>query len=165
MLPTATCLHTQASSCDFICEVIYAGILGSRVLDASITELTGALTPCAGFDGCVCVWDVRAGASTTPHLMHHWPAHPGSEILTILHDPMKNAIITAGNDSSVRVSARVHCATVLYHCSCIQYLLFICYNKVLSLNYYITDDSPLCYCNFVKTKCNSTSKLICRCSI
>ncbi|KAL3145424.1 hypothetical protein ABBQ38_001669 [Trebouxia sp. C0009 RCD-2024] len=58
----------------------------------------------AGFDGCVCVWDVRVGASTTPHLMHHWPAHPGSEILTILHDPMKNAIITAGNDNSIKTA-------------------------------------------------------------
>ena len=58
----------------------------------------------AGFDGCVCVWDVRVGASTAPHLMHHWQAHPSSEILTILHDPMKNVIITAGNDSSIRVN-------------------------------------------------------------
>lgn len=60
----------------------------------------------AGFDGCVCVWEVRVGASTAPHLMHHWQAHPGSEILTILHDPMKNVIITAGNDSSIGVSDR-----------------------------------------------------------
>ena len=58
---------------------------------------------CAGFEGCVCVWDVRIGASTTPHLMHHWEAHAGSEILTILHDPMKNVIITAGNDGIIKV--------------------------------------------------------------
>ncbi|KAL0022030.1 hypothetical protein WJX77_007822 [Trebouxia sp. C0004] len=63
----------------------------------------------AGFDGCVCVWDVRIGASTTPHLTHHWHAHPGSEILTILHDPMKNVIITAGNDSVIKVwNARLY---------------------------------------------------------
>lgn len=62
---------------------------------------------CAGFDGCVCVWDVRCGASTAPHLMHHWPAHPGSEILTLLHDPMKNVIITAGNDSCIRVISKL----------------------------------------------------------
>ena len=62
----------------------------------------------AGFDGCVCVWDVRIGASTTPHLMHHWEAHPGSEILSILHDPMKNVIITAGNDTVIKVKACDH---------------------------------------------------------
>ncbi|KAA6427784.1 MAG: hypothetical protein FRX49_02447 [Trebouxia sp. A1-2] len=61
------------------------------------------------FDGCVCVWDVRIGASTTPHLMHHWHAHPGSEILTIMHDPMKNVIITAGNDNVMKVwNARLY---------------------------------------------------------
>ena len=62
------------------------------------------LSVAAGFDGAVCVWDVRIGASTTPHLMHRWEAHPGSEILTILHDPLKNVIITAGNDSVIKVS-------------------------------------------------------------
>ena len=68
---------------------------------------------CAGFNGSVCVWDVRCGASTAPHLMHHWPAHPGSEILTLLHDPMKNVIITAGNDSSIRVILPIYLSCVV----------------------------------------------------
>ena len=72
----------------------------------------------------MCVWDVRVGASTAPHLMHHWLAHPGSEILAILHDPMKNVIITAGNDSSIRVSFRRHPASLLKLCLCYLQILF-----------------------------------------
>lgn len=62
----------------------------------------------AGFDGAVCVWDVRSGASTAPHLMQRWEAHPGSEILTMLHDPLKNVLVTAGNDSTIKVGVYLH---------------------------------------------------------
>ena len=73
------------------------------------------LTVCTGFDGCVNFWDVRIGASTTPHLMHHWDGHPGSEILTILHDPMKNVIITAGNDDLIKVGCVSTCTHAPIH--------------------------------------------------
>ena len=64
----------------------------------------------AGFDGSVCVWDVSLNANNEPHLLHTWHAHPDTEILTMVHDAMKNAIITAGNDCLIKV---VHLPLIL----------------------------------------------------
>ena len=58
----------------------------------------------AGFDGSVCVWDVSLNANNEPHLLHTWQAHPGTEILAMVHDAMKNVIVTAANDNLIKVS-------------------------------------------------------------
>ena len=63
-----------------------------------------ASMPHAGFDGSVCVWDVSLNANNEPHLLHTWQAHASSEILAMVHDPMKNVIITAGNDCTTKVA-------------------------------------------------------------
>ena len=46
--------------------------------------------------------------------MHRWQAHAGSEVLTMLHDPMKNVLVTAGNDNVINVSI-ADCTPDLLH--------------------------------------------------
>ncbi|KAK9807011.1 hypothetical protein WJX72_010761 [[Myrmecia] bisecta] len=58
----------------------------------------------AGFDGWVCVWNVRKRSHTSrPELLYHWEAHPSSEVLCLRHNPLKNVILTAGNDRRIKV--------------------------------------------------------------
>jgi WD40 repeat protein len=36
-------------------------------------------------------------------LIARWEAHDGVEVLSILYDPMKRVVLTAGNDNRIRV--------------------------------------------------------------
>uniref|UniRef100_A0A7S0MZX6 Uncharacterized protein n=1 Tax=Pyramimonas obovata TaxID=1411642 RepID=A0A7S0MZX6_9CHLO len=56
-----------------------------------------------GFDGRVGIWDVRKKSNARPHLVTMFEAHANSEVLCILHDPHKNTIVTAGNDTVIKV--------------------------------------------------------------
>eukprot|EP00242_Pyramimonas_sp_CCMP2087_P012444 CAMPEP_0198221630 /NCGR_PEP_ID=MMETSP1445-20131203/84479_1 /TAXON_ID=36898 /ORGANISM="Pyramimonas sp., Strain CCMP2087" /LENGTH=623 /DNA_ID=CAMNT_0043899849 /DNA_START=468 /DNA_END=2336 /DNA_ORIENTATION=- len=58
-----------------------------------------------GFDGRVGIWDIRKKHNVRPHLVTMFEAHAGSEVLCLLHDASKNTIITAGNDTVIKVWA------------------------------------------------------------
>eukprot|EP00899_Mesostigma_viride_P020246 jgi/Mesvir1/28222/Mv04771-RA.1 len=56
-----------------------------------------------GFDGKVGIWDLRKRQASRPHLLTMFEAHPGTEVLTLLHDPSKGTLITGGNDRFIHV--------------------------------------------------------------
>ena len=85
----------------------------------------------AGFDGSVCVWDVSLNANNEPHLLHAWQAHPGTEILAMVHDAMKNVIVTAGNDNHIKVSGfSPRCRTVQSWCVMPQTKVILAFGNI-----------------------------------
>ena len=57
------------------------------------------------FDGYVCVWDMQKKPTKgiIPHMLTKFQASAEAEILCLLHDSNKNVIVSAGNDTCVRV--------------------------------------------------------------
>jgi len=83
--------HTNTVSAVTVGQIdMGSGHLGERLFSCS-------------FDGTVAVWEVRKEGDIRPHMIARWEAHNGVEVLSILYDPMKRVILTAGNDNLIRV--------------------------------------------------------------
>lgn len=64
---------------------------------------TAPHTPCAWHDTILPL--LSQEGDIRPHMIARWEAHNGVEVLSILYDPMKRVILTAGNDKLIRVRA------------------------------------------------------------
>lgn len=68
----------------------------------------------AGFDGRLCVWDIRRRPASQPHLVYQWVAHKGSEVLALAHHAERQVIMTAGNDCVIKVTPMAAPCTCLW---------------------------------------------------
>jgi len=57
----------------------------------------------AGFDGHIAVWDITKRRYSMPQIETIWKAHAPHEILALRFDPMHMTVISAGNDTHVKV--------------------------------------------------------------